>query len=254
MYNALINMQNMWNLLNDIFGNTVVHPQYFVKRGERKTISFIVKYAHGTVLDIGCGRQWYRSLIESKVEKYFALDHPIVSKKYKSPFSVEIYSDAAKIPLTDRSVDIPFMVMVLEHLPNPDKTMAEIKRILSKKGKGIICTVENYPGHDFPYNYYHFTSFGLKELIKRHGLQIESHVGFGNFWETRVVYQNVYIMQKVKKLVSTNSTMPFGILLLLVAAPLMICSNVLAFAFGGVRYDPTYALGHIIIIRHQRKD
>lgn len=235
--NTLVNRQTIWNFFNDLLGDTILHPQYFIKSAERRSLKEVVNHKGGVFLDIGCGRQWYRANLEPLFDKYYGLDSPITRKKYISNYPVELKADVTKIPLPEKSVDLASMIMVLEHLPDPEKALSEVKRTLKKNGKLIICTVENYPGHDFPYNYYHWTKFGLKQVLERAGFKIEKLISFGNFWETQVVYQNVYLMHLVK-------TFPP---LLILFAPIMILGNISAIILGRRAVSEEYALGHIVI-------
>ncbi|MFH1210402.1 MAG: methyltransferase domain-containing protein [archaeon] len=49
-----------------------------------------------------------------------------------------IEGDAKKIPLKDESVDTAYMLDVLEHIPEREKAIKEVKRILKKDGTLII--------------------------------------------------------------------------------------------------------------------
>lgn len=242
-----MNFKILWDNFSDVFGGTYIHPQYFIKVSERKSVQKLKVLAKGVFLDIGCGRQWYRGVLEPRVEKYYALDHPRVSKRYKSSYPVELKSDASRIPLSDNSVDLANMIMVLEHLPEPDKALVEIRRVLKPGRKLLVCTVENYPGHDLPYNYYHFTKFGLREIFKEAGFRIEKMESFGNFWESQVVFQNVFLMQYVKKLVFRKSTVIFGVLFFIVFFPVMVFGNILALVLGRRTTVEEFALAHIVI-------
>ncbi len=237
-----------WIKFGDQLGGTILHPQYFVKRIEQTAVAKLKKLSKGkTVLDIGCGRQWYRPQLEVKTKKYIALDHPEVSQKYKSKIPIEILADAEKIPLASNSIDLAFMIMVLEHLPNPDLALKETYRILKPEGLVLICTVENYPGHDFPYNYYHWTYYGLREILGRNKLKLTEHRNFGTVWQTITVYQNVYFMNLIKEL-STRKNLYIGLLLLIILSPVMILGNIFAYVLSG-NENLEFSLGHIVIAK-----
>lgn len=235
-------IKNLWNYFGDQLGSTFLHPQYFVKISERHCLELVKVYKGGVFLDIGCGRQWYREELESLFDKYYGLDHPSSFKKYQSLYPVELKADAKNIPLKDESVDLSMMIMVLEHLPDPEKALKEVKRVLKISGKLVICTVENYPGHDLPLNFYHFTKFGLKEILERSGFKVNKLLSFGNFWETQVVYQNVYLMHLVK-------TLPISLIFF---APVMILGNIFAIILGKSAVSEEYALGHLVVASPKR--
>jgi|SRR3989338_3262851 len=237
-----MNLKLMWNYLDDTFGQTIIHPQYFSKVADYQSLKEVKRHPKGTFLDIGCGRQWYRKDLEDLFINYYAQDHPKISKLYLSSYPVELKSNATNIPLPEKSVNLALMIRVFEHLPDPEKALKEIKRILKPKGVLIICTVENYPGHDFPYNYYHWTKFGLKETLKRNNFQIKKLQSFGNFWETQVVFQNVYLMHFVKKFPP----------LLLLFGPIMILANIAALVLGRRKVTENYALAHLLVAQHEQ--
>lgn len=242
----------MWNWFGDLVGTTIVHPQYLVKCAEHQCIKTIKTYAKGTFLDIGCGRQWYRVELEPLFKTYYALDHPTISKRYQTFYPIELKADATRIPLPNSSVDVVMMNMVLEHLPNPEKALQEVQRVLKPSGTFILCTVENYPGHDFPYNYYHWTRYGLKTIFSRNGFQIESLRSFGNVWQVLVVYLNVYLMQVVKRLTAKKRTVVVGLILLFFSAPLMIGGNIAAGVAGRNKNSSAFSLAHLVVARPKK--
>lgn len=244
--------KNLWNNFGDVLGSTFLHPQYFIKIAERRCLEEVKILAKGTFLDIGCGRQWYRKELEPYFDKYYGLDHPGAFKRYQSLYPVELRADATNIPLTSESVDIAMMIMVLEHLGDPEKALTEAKRVLRKDGTLVICTVENYPGHDLPLNFYHFTKFGLRQMLERHGFKVKKLISFGNFWETQVVFQNVYLMQIIKKLVNKNQQF-FAVILLLLFTPVMILGNIFAIILGRRLVGEEYALAHLVVASKSAK-
>lgn len=240
-------VKQLWNKYNDLLGSTILHPQYFVKRGEYRCLQEIKKLAHGTFLDIGCGRQWYRGQIAPLVEKYYGLDHPKFSKHYESNYPIELKADVVEIPLPDKTVDIAMMNTVLELLPDQVKALKEIRRVLKNKGFLVVSTVENYPAHGFPQNYYRWTKYGLTELFRRNNFQVRKMISFGNFWETQVIFQNVYLMNAIKSLIFDKFFFILGIIVLLSLSPYMILSNIIACALGRCRATGDFAIGHIVV-------
>ena len=78
--------------------------------------------------------------------------------------NVDIVCDIEELPFNDNSVDIILNIAVLEHIPNPQKVIDEIHRVL-KKG-GIIYTafpfMQGY--HASPYDFTRVTKEGMKNL------------------------------------------------------------------------------------------
>ncbi|MBI3380347.1 class I SAM-dependent methyltransferase [Candidatus Gottesmanbacteria bacterium] len=242
-----MNTKQIWDSIGDFVGPTIFHPQYFRKIGEYRCLEMLKKEIKGSFLDIGCGRQWYRDKIEKYVSKYYALDHPKSSKLYKSRYPVGILSNAEKIPLPSIFIDTALLLTVLEHLANPTKVLKEINRILKKNGKVIICTVENYPSHNLPLNYFRFTKFGLSEILTENGFKEAKIISYGNFWETQAVYQNVYMMELVKYYLGKRNMQVLGLFLLVIFAPIIISGNIAAIILGARKATSEFAIGHIVV-------
>ena len=236
----------MWNTINDLLGSTILHPQYFAEKGEYVCIEEVRNHAHGTFLDIGCGRQWYRNSLEPLFKKYIALDHPQIKSKYKSNHPIEYEADAEHLPLSDKSVNVAMMNLVIEHIANPEKALQEVKRVLKRDGLFIIYAVENYPVHgDIPVTFQHFTRNGLRELFLKLGFKIKKTRSFGNFWQTKATYQNVYFMEVIKKTIRFNRFA--GVLLLCVLSPCMIVGNIIAYILGS-KNTSDFSLGNVFVV------
>lgn len=80
--------------------------------------------------------------------------------------NVDIICDIEKIPFKDNSVDYIINIAVLEHVPNPQKVIAEIHRILKPGGK-IYCFIPfMQPFHASPYDFQRFTYEGMKHQFR----------------------------------------------------------------------------------------
>jgi SAM-dependent methyltransferase len=226
----LTKSKSVWNTLSDTFGTTILHPQYFAKRYAWEAILLAQKESSGILLDIGCGRMPYRTLILPKVKKYIGLDHPETAKMYQGAFKPDIYADATKIPLSSNSIDTILMFMVLEHLPDPRLALAETRRLLKPgKGKLILSTVQMYPIHDAPYDYFRYTRYGLKVLLEEAGFTIKKMLSQGSFWSFWGLSLNVYLFQTILTLLQNRKTVVLGIILSPLFYLLSLATNICLF-------------------------
>lgn len=223
--------KKFWEKFGDKFGMTIFHPQFFAKKYAFEAARLAEKHAHGILLDIGCGHMPYRKYLEPRVQKYIGLDHPEISQKYEGDIKPDILADASVIPLPSESIDTVLLLMVLEHLPDPNCTLAEINRILKKNGVLIASTVQTYPLHDCPFDFYRYTEFGITHLLTTNGLTIKSVTAMGNFWTTWAASFNTYLMQSIKALEFKQRPIwqLTSVTLFIILWPFMIASNTVGF-------------------------
>jgi SAM-dependent methyltransferase len=151
---------------------------------ERENAAFAATIPEGSrVLDAGAGEQPYRPLFAHC--RYESADFQKVDKPYAESTYV---CDLAAIPVEDGCFDAILFNQVMEHLPEPLKTLRELQRIL-KPGGRIICTAPLfYEEHEKPFDYYRYTQFGWRYLIANAGLEIE-RLGWMEGYFGTVAYQ-----------------------------------------------------------------
>ncbi len=113
------------------------------------------------IINIGSGGD-----VADLIKKLIAPSSKLTQIDISADRNPDIVADACNLHMiADNSVDIVYLIEVLEHIPTPDKAVFEIHRILKKGGKLIMSTPFIFPIHDEPYDYYRYTKFGLKHLL-----------------------------------------------------------------------------------------
>ena len=80
--------------------------------------------------------------------------------------NVDIICDIENMPFNDNSIDYIINIAVLEHVPNPQKVIAEIQRIMKPGGK-LYCFIPfMQPFHASPYDFQRFTYEGMKHQFR----------------------------------------------------------------------------------------
>ena len=119
----------------------------------------------GTVLDVGCGHQPYRSLVEGAGACYIGLDLPPTI--YRTP---DLVWDGVHLGVRDGSVDAVLVTEVLEHVPDPMPLLSEVVRALRPGGRMYLTVPYLWPLHDVPDDMYRYTPFALERVLRLAGL------------------------------------------------------------------------------------
>ena len=162
--------------------------EYGVRLGAKMRVESLVGDlpSGSKVLDIGCGRGvMLRALLDLGHEAHGVEIAPEAASGADPRAQIRIAPELAKADYEENSFDAVIMWHVLEHLPHPEKTLAEIRRILRPGGR-LILAVPNFGSlqsrrtgnhwfHlDLPRHLYHFTPETLQRLLACNEFHYES--------------------------------------------------------------------------------
>jgi len=125
-----------------------------------KEIILSSRYVQGRVLDVGCGSKPYQLIFQNKVKTYVGID---------LDGNPDFFASALYLPFKSQTFDTVLCTEVLEHVPEPSIVIKEIERVLKNKGILILSCPQIYPVHNSPNDFYRFTKFGLREIVKKNG-------------------------------------------------------------------------------------
>jgi SAM-dependent methyltransferase len=121
----------------------------------------------GTVLDVGCGHQPYRSVLtgpKSGASAYIGLDlEPTI---YTPP---DLVWDGRLLPLASGSIGSAVATELLEHVPDARPLLQEVHRALAPGGALFVTVPFLWPLHDVPYDEYRYTPFALERILRTAG-------------------------------------------------------------------------------------
>jgi len=80
---------------------------------------------------------------------------------------VRIIGDAHTLGIGDATFDVVLCTEVLEHLVEPQKAIDEMFRVLKPGGELLLTTRFLFPIHDAPHDYFRYTKYGLRYLLRR---------------------------------------------------------------------------------------
>jgi len=127
----------------------------------------IRRHATGKALDAGCGVMPFRALFETLSVEYHSLD---IEERVEG---VDFVGDLEDVGfLASSSYDTVLCSEVLEHIPNPERAVAELSRLLRPGGKLILSVPFLSRLHEEPHDYARYTIHGLRAMMGRHGLHI----------------------------------------------------------------------------------
>ncbi len=150
--------------------HTPLHPQWLVLRRERTAFAAAGAVLKGRVLDIGCADKPLRPHLNDEVQ-YLGLDYYATAKQLYDT-QPDVYGDGQRLPFADASFDGVALLDVLEHLPDPETSIAEIERVLVPGGVLALQVPFVYPLHDAPFDFHRWTRYGLTRLLAFHGFEL----------------------------------------------------------------------------------
>ncbi len=123
--------------------------------------------ATGKLLDVGCGKQPYRSLFKG-VTTYVGVD--VAGSPHDLPPGTVLF-DGARLPFGEASFDACVASEVLEHARDPQALLRECSRVLRPGGQLFVTVPFVFPQHEIPHDYRRLTRFGLEALLGDAGFE-----------------------------------------------------------------------------------
>jgi 2-polyprenyl-3-methyl-5-hydroxy-6-metoxy-1,4-benzoquinol methylase len=180
----------------DKYGSTNPVVRRLMAGFERTLAELFAQAAPATLLDVGCGEgvlthKWARS-IEGRVVG-LDLDDPLLHaewEKRKADNLEYVVMKAENLPFADGEFAVASAIEVLEHVPDPEHTVAEMARVASKhllvsvpreplwRGLNMargayLKELGNTPGH-----LNHWSKRSFTALLSKHGTVVEARSPF----------------------------------------------------------------------------
>ncbi len=130
---------------------------------------------------------------------------------------------------------------MLEHLPDPQRALCELSRVLKLGGRILVSAPLFFPEHEQPHDYYRYTQFAYQKLFSGAGLEVESVERLEGFFGTaaymlKCIYQGLPALPKRSYIAKQPA--------LLVVWPIVTAIKVLSYAMAWVlcRLDMKFKL------------
>lgn len=158
-----------------IFINPFFYPRFYLLHKIKKFAPLL----NGNLLDFGCGAKPYESLF-TNVSKYIGTDVENESHDHSNE-NIDLYYDGTTLPFENESFDSIFSSEVLEHVPNLEKSLKELNRVLKKDGQILITIPFSFPEHEMPFDFRRLSVGGIKQILQDHGFEIIQAEKYGSY-------------------------------------------------------------------------
>ena len=132
---------------------------------------YLPVYAKDNLLDLGCGNVPLYGLYSSISPDPTCVDWG--SSQHEN-IHLDVEADLSKpLEFNDNTFNTVILSDVLEHIPEPEKLIKEVYRILKKDGRLIMNVPFYYWLHEQPHDFYRYTNFALERFSINAGFTIE---------------------------------------------------------------------------------
>lgn len=123
------------------------------------------------VLDVGCGQQPYRRLIESFDYNYFSADIAQNSQNTVN-FIINLEESLPDDLLADGPFDMILATEVIEHVQKLEYCFENFRKLLAPGGQLLVTCPFVFPLHEEPFDFWRPTPYALSELSNQAGFKI----------------------------------------------------------------------------------
>lgn len=177
---------------------------FIVRKEILKSVENIIPKMDGAVLDSGCGSMPYKKIIleNTNVTSYIGLD--IETGLNYEGVKADVLWDGNIMPFDNERFDVVISTEVLEHVPDSDKYLAEVKRILKPGGIFFFTVPFLMSLHEVPHDYYRYTPYALKRIFTNSGfenIEIKAMGGYNAaLGQMLGLWVNMYLWGRKKKI------------------------------------------------------
>jgi 2-polyprenyl-3-methyl-5-hydroxy-6-metoxy-1,4-benzoquinol methylase len=153
---------------------------------KRKLIESYSGRNSGQLLDVGAGTGAFLHHMQEHQWQVTGLEpDPATRERALSLYQLNLLSPDHLFHIPEKTMDVITMWHVLEHLHRLHEYLEQLKKIL-KPGGLLFIAVPNYTSrdaatygaswaaYDVPRHLYHFSPASMEQLVKKHGMQLQS--------------------------------------------------------------------------------
>jgi SAM-dependent methyltransferase len=141
------------------------------------------------VLDAGAGECRFKDLFAHT--EYVGIDFAQGDPSWNYS-QLDVIGRLEELPFPNGSFDHVLSIVVLEHTPQPGRVIEEFQRVLRPGGMVHLVVPHMWEEHQKPYDFFRFTSGGIRYLMQSAGIRIRKiHPVGGFFWQLSRRLMNV---------------------------------------------------------------
>jgi 2-polyprenyl-3-methyl-5-hydroxy-6-metoxy-1,4-benzoquinol methylase len=167
------------------FGFTSQIYKIFRNANIRNKFRIVNRYAkEKTILDIGCGTGELLHYFQKMGWKVQGVEPNESARKFaQKNYNIPVLNEDSLAEIDEESFDIISMWHVLEHVPDLNGRMIQLKKLVKKEGILIIALPNlnapdaikygpHWAGLDVPRHLYHFTEDSFRLLLEKHQMEL----------------------------------------------------------------------------------
>lgn len=212
-------LHSIYNSLRGSF----LHPQWLTDRLHRRSRQALKPLRNAVVLDVGSGDSDNTRYVDGS-NAVIRLDYPHTNKSYR--LRPDVFADARRLPIMDRSIDVVLLFEVLEHVWPGLAVLEEIQRVLRRGGTMYLSVPFLYPIHDAPNDFHRFTIHGIRHYLEFSGFRVVMEKQHGGSLLVPIQLMNLALLEGCRSLWGRSHWV--GYAAMLVAYPLCLINNMLA--------------------------
>jgi len=140
---------------------------------------------NNNLLDIGSGSGSFLNAVKEKGVNAFGVEPDIETRESSiKKYGINVKDESALSDFEADYFSVITMWHVLEHVPNLEERVLEIKRILSPTGRLFVAVPnytsfdasyykEHWAAYDVPRHLYHFSPVTIRKLFNKHNMVLE---------------------------------------------------------------------------------
>ena len=172
-------------------------PHYLLKQVMFAHVTEARRYARGRLLDVGCGNRPYLEVFRPSIASYVGLDP---DRRGSRP---DVAGLADDLPFAEASFDTALSIAVIEHVRDPRRMLAEVRRVLRPGAHLILLAPQYWRLHEEPHDFFRFTHYALSHLAREQGLEVVDLRAQGGAWRLagQVLANALHVRPRLRRLI-----------------------------------------------------